>query len=46
MTEDEEKRVRGASVESVDDLIKELGPAFIDRNLPAISEAIMKLLES
>jgi hypothetical protein len=46
MTEDEERKVRGAAVESVEDLVKELGPAFIDRSLAALGEAIMKLLES
>ena len=44
MTEDDDKRVRGAAVQTMDDLIKELGPAFIDRNLPALAQAIMKLL--
>ena len=33
-------------MESIDDLIKELGPAFIDRNLPPLTEAIQKLLEA
>jgi hypothetical protein len=44
MTEDDDKRVKGAAVESIDDLVKELGPAFIDRNFPALTEAIMRLL--
>lgn len=46
MNEDDEKKVRGAAVESFDDLVKALGPAFIDRNLPALTEGIMKLLEA
>lgn len=46
MNEDEEKTVRGAAVESFDDLVKELGPAFIDRSIPALKEGIMKLLEA
>lgn len=33
MTEDDDNRVRGAAVESLDDLIKDLGPAFIDRSI-------------
>ncbi len=33
-------------MESIDDLIKDLGPAFIDRNLTPLSEGIMKLLEA
>ena len=33
-------------MESIDDLVKGLGPAFIDRHLPALKEAIMKLLEA
>jgi hypothetical protein len=44
MTEDDDNKVRGAAVESIDDLVKELGPAFIDRNLTPLKEAIMKLL--
>lgn len=46
MTEDDDKRVRGAAVESFDDLVKALGPAFIDSNLPALKEGVMKLLEA
>lgn len=46
MTEDDDNKVRGAAVESIDDLIKELGPAFIDRNLTPLSEGIMRLLEA
>jgi importin-4 len=46
MNEDDEKQVRGAAAEATDDLVKELGPAFIDRNLPALVEAVMKLLEA
>jgi hypothetical protein len=46
MTEDDDNKVRGAAVESIDDLVKELGPAFIDRNITPLSEAIMKLLEA
>ena len=30
----------------MDDLIKQLGPAFIDRHLPALTDSIMKLLEA
>jgi hypothetical protein len=33
MTEDDDNRVRGAAVESVDDLVKDLGPAFVDRSI-------------
>jgi hypothetical protein len=44
MTEDDDNRVRGAAVESLDDLVKELGPAFIDRNVNPLKEGIMKLL--
>ena len=44
MTEDDEKTVRGAAVESIDDILKKLGPAFIDKNLSALKEGIMKLL--
>lgn len=46
MNEEEEKTVRGAAVESFDDLIKVLGPAFIDQNLHVLKEGIMKLLEA
>lgn len=46
MTEDDDNRVRGAAVQSLDDLVKELGPAFIDRNINPLKEAIMKLLEA
>lgn len=46
MNEDSEKKVRGAAVESIDDLIKEIGPAFIDQSIPALKDALMKLLES
>jgi len=37
--------VRGAAVESIDDLLKELGPAFVDRSLNPLKEGMMKLLE-
>lgn len=46
MTEDDDNKVRGAAVESLDDLTKELGPAFIDRNITPLKEAIMRLLEA
>lgn len=46
MNEDDDKRVRGSAVESMDDLVKNLGPAFIDRTLPALTDAIKKLLEA
>lgn len=46
MTEDDDNRVRGAAVESIDDLVKDLGPAFVDRSINPLKEAIMKLLEA
>lgn len=46
MTEDDDNKVRGAAVESIDDLIKQLGPAFIDKNIVPLKEAIMKLLQA
>lgn len=46
MSEDDDNRVRGAAVESIDDLVKDLGPAFIDRSLNPLKEGIMKLLEA
>ena len=46
MTEDDDKKVRGAAVESVDDMVKGLGPAFVDRSLEALKDAIMRLLEA
>ena len=46
MNEDDDKKVRGAAVESIDDLVKALGPAFIDKGLEPLIEAIKKLLEA
>ena len=46
MSEDDDNRVRGAAVESIDDIVKDLGPAFIDRSLNPLKEGIMKLLEA
>ena len=46
MTQDDDNRVRGAAVESVDDLVKDLGPAFVDKSINPLKEAIMKLLEA
>ena len=46
MNEDDDKKVRGAGVECLDDTIKSLGPAFIDRSLPEIVESITKLLDA
>lgn len=46
MNDDDDKKVRGAAVESFDDLVKALGPAFVDRNMPALTEGIMRLLEA
>jgi len=44
MSEDDDNKVRGAAVESIDDLVKDLGPAFIDRNITPLAEGIKKLL--
>lgn len=44
MTEDDDNKVRGAATESIDELVKELGPAFIDRNINPLKEGMMKLL--
>ena len=46
MTEDDDKRVRGAAVEALDDMCKEIGPVLVDRSLEPIKDAIIRLLES
>ena len=33
-------------MESIDELVKALGPAFIDTHLVPLKEAVMKLLEA
>ena len=46
MTEDEDKRVRGAAVEALDDLCKEIGPVLVDRSIEPIKDAIIRILET
>lgn len=46
MTEDDENRVRGAAVQALDDLCKEIGPVLVDRSLEPIKDAIIRLLEN
>ena len=45
MGEDDNNKVRGAAIESIDDLVKQLGAAFIDGSLVCLKEAIMRLLQ-
>ena len=46
MTEDEDKRVKGAAVEALDDLCKDIGPVLVDRSIEPIKDAIIRLLET
>lgn len=46
MTEDDDKRVRGAAVEALDDMCKEIGPVLVDRSIEPIKDAIIRLLET
>ena len=46
MTEDEDKRVKGAAVEALDDLCKDIGPVLVDRSIEPIKDAIIRLLEN
>jgi hypothetical protein len=46
MTEDEDQRIRGSAVESLNDLCKEIGPIMVDRSIEPIKDAIIRLLES
>jgi hypothetical protein len=36
MTEDEDNKIRGAAVETLDDLLKEIGPVLVDRSMDQI----------
>jgi hypothetical protein len=46
MTEDDDNRVKGAAVEALDDICKEIGPVLVDRSLEPIKDAIIRLLET
>lgn len=46
MTEDDDKRVKGAAVEALDDMCKEIGPVLVDRSIEPIKDAIIRLLET
>lgn len=46
MTEDDDNRVKGAAVEALDDICKEIGPVLVDKSLEPIKDAIIRLLET
>lgn len=45
MTEDDTEEVQACAIEALTNLIKEIGPALIDKNLENLTTAIMMLLE-
>ena len=46
MTEDENRRPASVAIESLDSLIKAIGPVCIDRSIDGITQALIQLFES